>query len=125
MDNAAIAETDDAQDESWRDTLDIADLEVVAEAPDLRVVRLTLGPDDKVQWHWHTNISDHFICVKGGIQVETRAPKGVHVLNVGDETVVPPKTAHLVTNTTDGQSQFLIIQGVGAYDFNDVSSGGN
>jgi quercetin dioxygenase-like cupin family protein len=123
--DSAVAEHTAAQDESWRETLDIADLEVVAEAPDLRVVRLTLGPDDCVQWHWHSNIADHFVCVKGAIRVETRAPKTVHDLSPGEETVVPAKTAHLVTNTTDGMSQFLIIQGVGEYDFNDVGSHGN
>ncbi len=124
MASAAIDVTKAAPDQSWRETLDIADLETVAEAPDLRVVRLTLGPDDIVQWHWHTHIADHFICVKGEIQVETRAPKALHTLMPGQEIVVLAKTAHQVTNLTDGDSQFLIIQGVGEYDFNEVGGDG-
>jgi quercetin dioxygenase-like cupin family protein len=124
MDGTAIEVAESAPDQSWRETLDIADLETVAETPDLRVVRLTLGPDDIVQWHWHTHIADHFICVKGKIQVETRAPKALHSLMPGQEIVVPAKTARQVTNLTDRDSQFLIIQGVGEYDFNEVGSGG-
>ena len=111
-------------DESWRDILDIADFETVAETPVLRVVRLTLAPDDKVPWHWHTNVDDHFICVRGEIQVETRAPKAVHRLAPGAEAVVPAKTAHEVTNPTGDTSQFLIIQGMGAYDYNEVGGDG-
>lgn len=123
MDGAA-AGANAQVDESWRDTLDIQDFEMVSETPDLRVVRLTLAPDDKVQWHWHSNIADHFICVRGEIQVETRAPKAAHRLSPGDEVVVPAKTAHEVTNPTDGTSQFLIIQGTGEYDFHEVGGDG-
>ena len=96
---------------------------MVAETPELRVVRLTLGPGECVPWHWHSNVGDHIVCVQGGIEIETRAPKSVRPLSPGDETVVAAKIAHIVRNAVDGTSQFLVIQGVGEYDYNPVGGG--
>lgn len=104
----------------WQDQFDIVETEMVAETPDLRVVRLTLGPGECVPWHWHTNISDHFVCVQGALEIETRAPRAMHRLRPGQEAVVPAKVAHIVRNASSGTSQFLVIQGVGDYDYQPV-----
>lgn len=104
----------------WQNQFDIDATEVVAETPTLRVVRLTLGPGQCVPWHWHTNVADHFVCVQGALEIETRAPRAVHALAPGQEAVVPAKTAHIVRNADSGTSQFLVIQGIGEYDYQPV-----
>ena len=48
--------------------------------------------------------------------VETRAHH-VYRLLPGERCAVPPKTAHYVHGDADGPCQFLIVQGVGVYDF--------
>jgi hypothetical protein len=49
--------------------------------------------------------------------VETRAPRRVYRLLPGERCAVPPKTAHYVHGEADGPCKFLIVQGIGVYDF--------
>jgi D-lyxose ketol-isomerase len=49
--------------------------------------------------------------------VETRAPRNRYRLEPGERCAVPPKTAHYVHGEDAGACKFLIIQGVGVYDF--------
>ena len=44
------------------------------------------------------------------------------ILLPGERCAVPPKTAHYVHGEADGACKFLIVQGVGVYDF--VAVGG-
>jgi quercetin dioxygenase-like cupin family protein len=52
-------------------TYEVADYEVLAETPELRMVVLTLGEGYEVPWHWHTNVTDRFFCMQGPMAVET------------------------------------------------------
>ncbi len=100
----------------------IAGRELVAEGTDLRVQVLTLAAGQCVPWHYHTEISDSFVCHEGPMVVETRAPRHVYRLVPCERCAVPPKTAHYVHGEADGPCKFLIVQGVGVYDF--VAVGG-
>jgi quercetin dioxygenase-like cupin family protein len=100
----------------------ISGCELVAEGADLRVQVLTLAAGQCVPWHYHTEISDSFVCLEGPMVVETRAPRHVYRLLSGERCAVPPKTAHYVHGEADGACRFLIVQGVGVYDF--VAVGG-
>ena len=71
---------------------------------------------------YHTEISDSFVCLEGPMVVETRAPRHVYRLVPGERCAVPPKTAHYVHGEANGPCKFLIVQGVGVYDF--VAVGG-
>src|SRR6516162_6272552 len=53
----------------------IAGHELVAEGADLREQVLTLAAGQCVPWHYHTEISDSFVCLEGPMVVETRAPR--------------------------------------------------
>ena len=100
----------------------IAGHELVAEGADLRVQVLTLDAGQCVPWHYHTEISDSFVCLEGPMVGEKRAPRHVYRLLPGERCAVPPKTAHYVRGEADGACKFLIVQGVGVYDF--VAVGG-
>ena len=100
-----------------RGSYTIAGSEVVAEGADLRVSILTLADGQCVPWHYHSEISDRFFCMEGPMVVETRAPRATHVLKPGETCMVPPKTAHYVHGQDDGPCRFMIVQGVGVYDF--------
>lgn len=101
----------------------IADREAVMEGADMRVSVLTLGPGDNIPWHYHSEITDSFVCLEGPLVVETRAPRNTYVLNAGERCEVPPKVAHYVHGENDGSAKFLIIQGVGVYD--NIAVGGD
>jgi quercetin dioxygenase-like cupin family protein len=104
-------------EERTRGNYVIAGRETVAEGADLRVVVLTLAQGQCVPWHYHSTITDSFVCLEGPMVVETRAPQAMHVLQPGQRCAVGPKTAHYVRGKNDGPCKFLIVQGVGVYDF--------
>jgi hypothetical protein len=49
--------------------------------------------------------------------VETRDPAARHDLGAGQSASVTPLTVHQVSNVTGAPCRFLLIQGVGKYDF--------
>lgn len=98
----------------------VEDFETVAETPDLRMVVLTLAPGQEVPWHWHSNVSDHMICLKGAMVVEMRAPRERLELMPGERCTVPARRAHRVSGKDGGACKFAILQGLGRYDFNPV-----
>ncbi len=100
-----------------RGTYPLAGRELVAEGGDLRVSVLTLAAGQCVPWHYHSEITDSFVCLEGPMVVETRAPRNAYRLEPGQRCAVPPKTAHYVHGDGDGPCKFLIVQGVGVYDF--------
>ena len=103
-----------------RPSYEVEDYEMWAETPELRMVVLTLAAGQEVPWHWHTNVSDTFFCMKGPMMIETRAPRQITELKPGDTHLVPAKRAHRVTGKNNGPCKFGILQGVGTYDFNPV-----
>ena len=98
----------------------VDDHEVVAATPDLRMVVLTLGTGQEVPRHWHSNVSDHVICLEGPMVVEMRAPRERFELTAGQRCTVPPRRAHHVSGRAGGPCKFAILQGLGTYDFNPV-----
>ena len=94
----------------------IAGRERWVEGKDMRVSVLTLAAGECIPWHYHSEITDYFVCLEGPMVIETRAPRSEHRLEVGQRCEVGPKTAHYVHGVDDGPCKFLIIQGVGVYD---------
>ncbi len=105
-----------------RPSYEVANYEIWAETPELRMVVLTLAADQEVPWHWHTNVSDTFFCMQGPMVIETRAPREIVELKPGETHVVPAKRAHRVTGKSNGPCKFGLLQGVGTYDFNPVGA---
>lgn len=95
----------------------IEDRQWIAETPDLRVQILTLANGQEVPWHYHTAVTDTFICLEGPMVVQTRTADADHELQPGDGCTVPPHTAHRVAGKNGGRCRFVIVQGVGKYDY--------
>ena len=96
--------------------LAITGYERVMEGADMRASVLTLAAGECVPWHYHSTITDSFVCLEGPMEVETRAPRAVHRLSPGQCCEVAPKTAHTVHGVDGGPCRFLLMQGVGVYD---------
>jgi quercetin dioxygenase-like cupin family protein len=99
----------------------VAAIETVAATADLQVRHFTLGIGETIPWHFHSAVTDWYFCLEGRLKVETRAPRHDHRLAVGASCSVPAKTAHRVANDGDAPCRFLLVQGVGAYDFRAVA----
>lgn len=98
-------------------TYEIEGRELIAQSDGLRVQVLTVGPGQCVPWHQHTRIADTFFCLEGPMVVETRVPGMKHVLEAGGRISVSANRPHTVYAPNDGRCQFVIVQGVGKYDY--------
>lgn len=85
--------------------------------PGFRVAELQLSPTQQVPWHFHNNISDTFYVVEGTMRLFLQEPKEEVILKPGESFVAAPGRPHLVTNDGDASLTFLIMQGVGEYDY--------
>ena len=91
--------------------------EFIAEVKGLRTSILTIGPGQCVPWHHHREVTDTFFCMEGPMQIETRMPEERRLLKPGETTAVPANQPHRVSGVNGGRCKFLIIQGVGDYDY--------
>lgn len=90
---------------------------IVAQTPELRVVEYVLGADDSLSWHFHSAVTDRFYCLEGLICVEIRDPAQSVLLHPGETFTVPSGRVHRSRNAVNGVSRYLLVQGVGRYDF--------
>ncbi len=90
---------------------------VIAQAPGLRVVEYVLQPGDTLPWHHHSEVTDRFFCLAGRIEVALRVPERRLLLAPGESCAVAPGTVHRSANAAAGVSRYLLVQGVGRYDF--------
>jgi quercetin dioxygenase-like cupin family protein len=85
--------------------------------PGFRIAELQISPTQKVPWHYHNNVHDMFYVVTGTIRIFLQDPKEEVRLAPGQTYSVPPKRPHLVVNAGDASAVFLVLQGIGEYDF--------
>ena len=88
-----------------------------AERPGFRISELQISPTQQVPWHCHTNVEDTFYVLQGCIRLFLREPKEEVRLGPGESYVVRARRPHLVTNGGDTSATFLVLQGIGEYDF--------
>ncbi len=88
-----------------------------AERDGFRINELQISTSQKVPWHYHTHIKDTFYVLEGEITVHLRDPKEAISMSSGESYVVEPKRPHLVTNSGSRSATFLVLQGVGEYDY--------
>jgi quercetin dioxygenase-like cupin family protein len=95
----------------------VKSVEPVAIGSDVQARVFTLAPGEEIPWHFHSAVSDWYFVLEGALSITTRAPRAERVLGVGERYTIPPKTAHLIGNHGASDTRFLLVQGVGAYDF--------
>ena len=88
-----------------------------AERPGFRISELQISATQQVPWHSHTNIQDTFYVLEGRLRLFLREPKEDVRLTPGETYVVRPGRPHLVTNGGEGSATFLVLQGIGEYDY--------
>jgi len=88
-----------------------------AARPGFRITELQISPTQKVPWHLHSNIQDTFYVISGRLRIFLREPKEDIRLGPGDTYSVKACRPHLVTNGGDGSATFLVLQGIGEYDY--------
>jgi quercetin dioxygenase-like cupin family protein len=82
-----------------------------------RITELQLSATQTVPWHTHTNVSDTFYVLAGAMRLFLQNPKEKVELKPGQIYQVAPGRPHLVTNAGKDSLTFLVLQGVGKYDY--------
>lgn len=88
-----------------------------AERPGFRISELQISPTQQVPWHYHSNVQDTFYVIEGRLRLFLRDPKENIRLGPGDTYSVRARRPHLVINDGDGSATFLVLQGIGEYDY--------
>jgi quercetin dioxygenase-like cupin family protein len=87
------------------------------ERPGFRISELQLSPLQTVPWHTHTHVSDTFYVLEGAMRLFVQEPTEVMRLAAGESFSVAAGRPHLVTNGSDTSLLFLVLQGMGEYDY--------
>ncbi len=88
-----------------------------AERPGFRITELQISPAQKVPWHSHTNVQDTFYVLEGRLGLFLRDPTEEIPLGRGETYTVRAGRPHLVTNAGQTSAVFLVLQGIGEYDY--------
>ena len=88
-----------------------------AARPGFLITEIQLSKTQKVPWHYHNNVQDTFYVLKGNLRLFLRDPREEVRLGPSDTYSVKPRRPHLVANGGEGSATFLVLQGIGEYDF--------
>ncbi len=95
----------------------VKNIEVVAKGVDVVARIFTLAPGDAIPWHYHSESNDHYFVLTGELSIDTRGPDEQRTLAIGERHTIKPGTKHLISNRSDSETRFLLVQGVGKYDW--------
>ena len=94
--------------------------EVIIKTENVTVRVLSLPAGETTPWHFHTEVTDNMFCLSGELSVSLRNPDGEVRLQPGQRCEAHPPRVHKVANMGFEEAAYLLVQGVGQYDFNVV-----
>ena len=96
----------------------VKNIEPVIQGDEVQARIFTLAPGEFIPWHLHRESTDHYFVLEGVLSISTRKPDVVgRRIPVGDRYKIAPGTAHLIANGGATDCRFLLLQGVGKYDW--------
>jgi quercetin dioxygenase-like cupin family protein len=95
---------------------------VIIKTKDVRVRIIELRSHEVADWHYHTEVTDNMFCLTGNITVRLKEPDEEFVLSPGRRCEVMKGRVHQVADAGGDIARYLLVQGVGNYDFNVVNS---
>jgi len=96
--------------------------EVIVKTDDVRVRIMTLNPREIADWHYHTQVTDDIFCLTGTIKVRMKEPKEEYELIPGQRCQIRIGRVHQLENLDSTEASYLLVQGIGKYDFNIVKN---
>ena len=92
-------------------------IRIILQTAGVRVVEYVLPPGDMHAWHHHSEVTDHFYCLEGEITIDVRDPRQTERLHMGQTLSIAPGVMHRAGNPAECVSRYLLVQGVGRYDY--------
>ena len=100
----------------------VREVATLINANGVRIAEFEMQPNADGAWHHHSKVSEHCYCLKGRIDVEFAGQPTVN-LGAGDRCEIPAGIAHRLRNPENQVCGYLVIQGIGGYDFVESKSG--
>lgn len=94
--------------------------EAILRTKDVRVRIMPLDPEESVPWHVHGEVTDHMCCLSGRICVHAAEPDEEFRFASGQRCSIRPGRPHRMAALA-GTATYLLVQGVGEYDFQPLS----
>jgi len=92
--------------------------EVILQTENVQVRVIELRPGEVAPLHHHTEVTDDMFGVSGEIIVIAKNPEEKTVLTPGVHCKIEPGRVHQIINNLKNEgSKYLLIQGIGKYDF--------
>ena len=82
-----------------------------------RMVETELAQSEQDTWHYHNNISDTFYVISGEMKLLIESPAEEVCLSAGQTHTIRPSRPHSVVNNGAAPMHFVLLQGVGDYDY--------
>ncbi len=95
--------------------------EVLAKTDNLRVRIMVLEPREVADWHYHTQVTDDIFCLTGTILIRLQDPTEEVRLSPGQRCQIKTGRVHQLENLVSEEATYLLVQGIGRYDFNVVN----
>lgn len=95
----------------------VKNIEPVMTGSDVQARLFTLAPGETIPWHFHRTAADHYFILEGALTVVTREPEETQTIGTGNDYRIVPGKAHLIANRSASDCRFLLLQGVGKYDW--------
>lgn len=95
--------------------------EIVAKTDTLQVRIMNLNPREVGPWHYHTQVTDDIFCLTGRIAIRMLDPDHEINLKPGQRCKIQIARVHQLENLKDTKASYLLVQGIGPYDFNVVN----
>ncbi len=96
--------------------------EVLIKTNDVSVRILELKEREALPWHHHSEVTDYIFALDGEIEVQLRSPEETIALAPGQRYEVRSGRVHRVVNSCQRKTKYLLVQGIGKYDFNVAAS---
>ena len=106
-----------ASSEKTKPNYTVKSVETVIAGSDVQARIFTLAPGDVIPWHYHSETTDYYFVLSGRLTIERRTPGGRRVLAVGERYQINAGNAHEVSNDDSTDCRFLLLQGVGQFDW--------
>ncbi len=94
--------------------------EMIVKTDTVRVRIMALAQREIADWHYHTEVTDDIFCLTGTIIVRMKEPRQEYRLEPGERCQIKLGRTHQLENFGDEEATYLLVQGIGKYDFNIV-----
>lgn len=100
----------------------VSSRKIVAVGTDVHVKEFVLAAGEEIPWHRHTQMFDVFYCLDGRLEIDLVEPEQGRrmptlALNPSESAKVDAGTPHRPHNRGPGPCRFLLVQGIGTYDY--------